>query len=151
MSEEDGKSTVEDPSNKKHKKAKDKKSNNNYDRLSSTNSDYNSANQEEYTEQKDVTPATLFSTVEAAATPEPERGVETRARKDKPSARVRFTESAQPGFVSMGLDKVGLMYGNEVILKDASFSVSTGERVGLVGPNGCGKVSISMVFIVLFV
>lgn len=65
--------------------------------------------------------------------------VEQKIRKEKPSARVRFTESTQPGFVSMGLENVGLMYGNEVILKAVTFSVSTGERVGLVGPNGGGK------------
>ena len=49
-------------------------------------------------------------------------------------------ESSQPDYVMMGMEKVGLMYGNEVILKDATFSVQTGERVGLVGPNGGGKV-----------
>lgn len=64
-----------------------------------------------------------------------------RTRKDKPSSRVRFTASAQPNFVSIGLDKVSLLFGNEVVLKDATFSVNTGERVGLVGPNGGGKVS----------
>eukprot|EP00601_Ochromonadales_sp_CCMP2298_P001112 CAMPEP_0173191444 /NCGR_PEP_ID=MMETSP1141-20130122/12884_1 /TAXON_ID=483371 /ORGANISM="non described non described, Strain CCMP2298" /LENGTH=805 /DNA_ID=CAMNT_0014115625 /DNA_START=80 /DNA_END=2497 /DNA_ORIENTATION=- len=68
-----------------------------------------------------------------------EMTIEQKVRKDKPSARVRFTESSQPGFVSMGLEKVGLMYGNEVILNDASFRVSTGDRLGLVGPNGGGK------------
>ena len=51
-------------------------------------------------------------------------------------------ESSQPDYVMMGMENVGLMYGNEVILKDATFSVQTGERVGLVGPNGGGKVSI---------
>ena len=66
---------------------------------------------------------------------------EDSVRKTNPSARIRFAESAQRDFVSMGLEKVSLMYGNEVVLKDATFSVSTGERVGLVGPNGGGKVS----------
>ena len=61
-------------------------------------------------------------------------------RREKPSSRVRFMESSQPDYVMMGMEKVGLMYGNEVILKDATFSVQTGERVGLVGPNGGGKV-----------
>eukprot|EP01038_Epipyxis_sp_PR26KG_P004184 gene4184-5955_t len=65
--------------------------------------------------------------------------IEQRVRKEKPSSRIRFTESSQPGFVLMGLEKVGVMYGNEVILKDATFTVTTGERVGLVGPNGSGK------------
>ena len=65
--------------------------------------------------------------------------MEQKARREKPAARVRFAESSQPDYVMMGLDKVGLMYGNDVVLKDASFSVTTGERVGLVGPNGGGK------------
>lgn len=68
-------------------------------------------------------------------------------RKDKPSGRIRFsTDGTQPDFVSMGLDKVSLVFGNEVVLKDATMSVSTGERVGLVGPNGGGKVSFHMYF-----
>ena len=65
--------------------------------------------------------------------------LEQKARRERPPSRVKFAESSQPGYVMLGLEKVGLMYGNEAILKDATFSVTTGERVGLVGPNGAGK------------
>jgi len=65
--------------------------------------------------------------------------VEQRVRKEKPPSRVRFAESSQPDFVSIALEKVGLVYGNEEVLIDSSFTVTTGERVGLVGPNGSGK------------
>lgn len=64
------------------------------------------------------------------------------SRKKSPSSRIRFVESSQPDFVSIGLDKVGLRFGDTVVLKDATLTVSTGERVGLVGPNGGGKVSV---------
>ncbi len=30
-------------------------------------------------------------------------------------------------------------YGIQPILQDISFSISTGDRIGLIGPNGCGK------------
>jgi ATP-binding cassette subfamily F protein 3 len=33
-------------------------------------------------------------------------------------------------------------YGIQPILQDILFSISTGERVGLVGPNGCGKTTL---------
>jgi len=33
-------------------------------------------------------------------------------------------------------------YGIQTILKDVSFSISTSERIGLVGPNGCGKTTL---------
>ena len=33
-------------------------------------------------------------------------------------------------------------YGIHTVLNDVSFSVSAGERVGLIGPNGCGKTSL---------
>jgi len=65
--------------------------------------------------------------------------IEQKLRKEKPPARVRFQESSQPDYVMMGLDHVSLVFGNTVVLKDSSFSVATGERVGLVGPNGGGK------------
>ncbi len=33
-------------------------------------------------------------------------------------------------------------YGSELILKDVSFVLNPGERVGLIGPNGCGKTTL---------
>jgi ATP-binding cassette subfamily F protein 3 len=33
-------------------------------------------------------------------------------------------------------------YGDDVILEDVSFVVNPDERVGLVGPNGCGKTTL---------
>src|SRR5687768_13615327 len=33
-------------------------------------------------------------------------------------------------------------YGIQPILQDISFSISNNERVGLIGPNGCGKTTL---------
>jgi len=33
-------------------------------------------------------------------------------------------------------------YGIQSILKNVTFNISTGERIGLVGPNGCGKTTL---------
>src|SRR5512132_2326570 len=33
-------------------------------------------------------------------------------------------------------------YGIQPILQDISFSLSNNERVGLIGPNGCGKTTL---------
>src|SRR5215213_8357325 len=33
-------------------------------------------------------------------------------------------------------------YGIQPILRDISFSISNTERVGLIGPNGCGKTTL---------
>ena len=33
-------------------------------------------------------------------------------------------------------------YGLQTVLQDVSFNISTGERLGLIGPNGCGKTTL---------
>jgi ATP-binding cassette subfamily F protein 3 len=38
-------------------------------------------------------------------------------------------------------------YGIQTILQDVSFSISAGERVGLVGPNGCGKTTLMRILV----
>lgn len=126
ITDEENSSESEEATKKKRKKKKKKSS--------VQNCDENEHNQTEA--------SSLVSTCELT--------VEQKVKRDNPSSRIRFTESAQPGFVMMGLDKVGLMYGNEVVLKNASFTVTTGERVGLVGPNGGGKVMFLSLISVLY-
>lgn len=96
-----------------------------------------------------LTESTTDATIDAAETVIEETSTveitaEQRMRKERPPARVRFAESSQPDFVMMGLEQVGLVFGNNEVLKNASFSVATGERVGLVGQNGGGKVAYIM-------
>ena len=47
------------------------------------------------------------------------------------------------------LQNVSFSFGDNVILKDASFDMQKGEKAGLVGPNGCGKTTLlNLVFVV---
>ncbi|GKV68596.1 nucleotide-binding protein ExpZ [Sporosarcina sp. NCCP-2716] len=40
------------------------------------------------------------------------------------------------------LTKAGKSYGSRVLFRNASFTVQTGERLALLGPNGCGKTTL---------
>ncbi|CAM9557427.1 unnamed protein product [Discosporangium mesarthrocarpum] len=68
-----------------------------------------------------------------------EETLEEKIRKSRPPPRVRIAGSSQPGFVSLRLDGVAVTFRNQEVVKDASWEVKTGDRLGLVGPNGGGK------------
>jgi len=70
---------------------------------------------------------------------EEEISLEQKVRKERPPPRVRIDSSAQPGYVSLRLENVQVIFKNQEVCKDCSWSVQTGDRVGLVGANGGGK------------
>jgi len=65
--------------------------------------------------------------------------LEDKIRKDRPPPRIRVMESAQPGFISLRLENIGITFRNQEVLKDVTWGVQSGDRIGLVGKNGAGK------------
>ncbi|WP_152562669.1 ATP-binding cassette domain-containing protein, partial [Caballeronia grimmiae] len=43
---------------------------------------------------------------------------------------------------ALEVDRVTLELGGRAILNDASFTVNTGEFIGVLGPNGAGKTTL---------
>jgi hypothetical protein len=73
-----------------------------------------------------------------AAPEEPEITLEDKIRKERPPPRIRVMEGVQPGYTSLRLENVGITFRNQVVLKDVTWGVQTGDRIGLVGANGAG-------------
>jgi ATPase subunit of ABC transporter with duplicated ATPase domains len=48
-------------------------------------------------------------------------------------------ESSQPNFSSLRLEGIGITFRDQQVLKDVTWGVETGDRIGLVGHNGAGK------------
>lgn len=65
--------------------------------------------------------------------------LEDKIRKERPPPRIRVMESTQPGYTSLRLENVGITFRNQEVLKDVTWGVQTGDRIGLVGANGAGK------------
>jgi ATP-binding cassette subfamily F protein 3 len=45
------------------------------------------------------------------------------------------------------INHISKAYGDDVILEDVSFVLNPGDRVGLVGPNGCGKTTLLRIIV----
>ena len=44
--------------------------------------------------------------------------------------------------VEIGMNNVAKYYGATKIFENISFEIKTGERIGFIGQNGCGKTTI---------
>jgi ATPase subunit of ABC transporter with duplicated ATPase domains len=62
--------------------------------------------------------------------------LEDKIRRERPPPRIRVMESSQPGYTSLRLENVGIMFRNQAVLRDVTWGVQTGDRIGLVGANG---------------
>ncbi|PZE20645.1 ribosomal protection-like ABC-F family protein [Paenibacillus xerothermodurans] len=65
-------------------------------------------------------------------------------QRPKGEAQVRFELEAggKRGKRIIEASGVGKTYGERVLFQDSSFYIQRGERIGLLGPNGCGKTTL---------
>ncbi len=67
---------------------------------------------------------------------------EMNARTRTPSAQIDFTASERKTKQLVTLDAVGHALGGRTLFRDIHFVITSGMRVGLVGPNGSGKTTL---------
>ena len=66
---------------------------------------------------------------------------EKKMRRERGAPRVRVLEGggASGAPVTLRLERLGVTFRNQEVVRDATWDVKSGERVGLVGANGGGK------------
>ena len=65
---------------------------------------------------------------------------------DKPTATKKMTEEFNSGGhaakIVVALESVCKQYGNHVLMDDVSLNINRGDRIALIGENGCGKTTL---------
>lgn len=61
---------------------------------------------------------------------------------DRPAIRAQFTGQGSRAQIAMQIRGYTKAFGDNVLLEDAELDIACGERVALVGPNGCGKTTL---------
>jgi ATP-binding cassette subfamily F protein uup len=66
-----------------------------------------------------------------------------RERKERPGfVKLEAQETERSGMLVIKADNVSFNYGNKPIISDFSTVIMKGDRVGILGPNGCGKTTL---------
>ena len=91
--------------------------------------------------------AWLMRGARAMATKSERRKDEIKAMQasvlERPASNFVFSSAeSRLGKKAVKIDKLGLRYGERRILKPFSYEIAPGARLGVVGPNGCGKTSL---------
>jgi ATP-binding cassette subfamily F protein uup len=68
---------------------------------------------------------------------------ERRARRERQgSVNLSIQESARSGQLVLKAENVHFNYDGKPVLRDLNFLLSRGDKVGILGPNGCGKTTL---------
>jgi ABC transport system ATP-binding/permease protein len=66
-----------------------------------------------------------------------------RERRERPgTVKLEVQEAERSGMLVVKAEKVGFTYGGNSIISDLSTTIMKGDRVGILGPNGCGKTTL---------
>jgi ATP-binding cassette subfamily F protein 3 len=71
-----------------------------------------------------------------------ERLEEVRRPTRVEGPRIRFDEVRRSGDVVFHAEDLAKRYGDKVLFEGLSFDVKRGQRLGIMGPNGCGKTTL---------
>ncbi len=66
--------------------------------------------------------------------------IEAPSRVEVP--RMHFGQVTRSGDVVFEVDRLGKAFGEKRLFKDLSFQLQRGKRLGILGPNGCGKTTL---------
>ena len=62
--------------------------------------------------------------------------------KDERNVKFSFSGFSTGRRSLINLTDVSKKFGSKTLFKDVTFSINSGEKIGLIGPNGCGKTTI---------
>ena len=66
-----------------------------------------------------------------------------RERRERPGTiRIEAQQTERSGMLVAKADNVSCNYGNKPIISDFTTVIMKGDRVGILGPNGCGKTTL---------
>jgi len=66
-----------------------------------------------------------------------------RERRERPGTiRIESQEASRSGMLVIKADKLNFSYAGKPVISDFSTLIMKGDRVGILGPNGCGKTTL---------